>query len=214
MNKNKIHTLWPIFVGEFHNPKHQEIKKDLIDFFSEYESKKKNSRNASENYNLYESEYYLHKEKNDALSKLINFIAEGFLTMTKNVNKTEIDNMENKETKLNVKIKNSWFIRYNKSGMVSPHDHGQCSMSCVYYVQVDDDAKIDNGSTFFLRPFNRGTTHIDFAGSRYNKGVQLFKAEEGKLLIWPSFIVHGSNPYVGEKNRIIVSANADVCISD
>ena len=40
-----------------------------------------------------------------------------------------------------------------------------------------------------------------------------FKAEEGKLLIWPSFMLHGSKPYTGEKNRIIVSANADVEIS-
>ena len=213
MNKNKIHSLWPIFIGEFHNQKHQEIKEDLIKFFKEYETKNEKSREASENYDLFESEYFLHKEKNDALSKIINFIAEGFLIMTKNVNKEQLDKMENNDIKLNVKIKNSWFIRYNKGGMVTPHDHGECSLSCVYYVQVGDDANINNGSTYFLRPFNRGSTHKDFAGIRYNNASQLFRAEEGKLLIWPSFMMHGSKPYTGEKNRIIISANADVDIN-
>ena len=212
MNKNKIHTLWPIFIGEFHNPNHQEIKKDLIEFFNKYETNN-NSREGSENYDLFESNYFLHKENNSALSKVINFIAEGFLTMTKNVNKAELDKIENKEIKLNVKIKNSWFIKYNKGGMVTPHDHGDCSLSCVYYVQVGKEANINNGSTYFLRPFNRGSTHDDFAGIRYNKAEQMFGAEEGKLLIWPSFMLHGSKPYTGEKNRIIISANADVSIN-
>ena len=213
MNKNKIHSLWPIFISEFHNPDHQEIKNDLIKFFNEYETNHKKSRKGSENYDLFESEYFLHKENNSAVAKIINFIAEGFLTMTKNVNKAELDKIENKEIKLNVKIKNSWFIKYNKGGMVTPHDHGGCSLSCVYYVQVGKDADIKNGSTFFLRPFNRGSTHEDFAGIRYNQAEQLFKAEEGKLLIWPSFMLHGSKPYTGEKNRIIISANADVDIN-
>ena len=47
MNKNKIHSLWPIFVGEFHNPNHQEVKKDLIEFFKEYEANNENSREGS-----------------------------------------------------------------------------------------------------------------------------------------------------------------------
>ena len=39
MNKNQIYSLWPIYIGEFYNPEHQEIKDDLINFFSEYEKK-------------------------------------------------------------------------------------------------------------------------------------------------------------------------------
>ena len=85
-------------------------------------------------------------------------------------------------------------------------------MSCVYYVQIGDDSDLNNGSTYFLRPFNRGFSHKDFAGLRYNKSSTHFKAEEGKLLIWPSFIMHGSKPYLGKKDRIIISANADIDI--
>ena len=122
--------------------------------------------------------------------------------------------LENKNPKFDVKMKESWFIRYNKGGTVMPHDHGNCSMSCVYYVQIGDDADLNNGSTYFLRPYGRGSSHNDFGGLRYiNGGASLFKAEEGKLLVWPSFIMHGSKPYLGKKNRIIMSANIDVDIA-
>ena len=33
MSEMKIHNLWPINVGEFHNPEHQTIKKDLMYWF-------------------------------------------------------------------------------------------------------------------------------------------------------------------------------------
>ena len=212
--KNIIHPLFSILVGEFHNPNHQEIKNELTEFFRKYESENNISRDGVENYNLYESKYNLHKEKNDALFKVFTFMAGAFTAMIKNVNKAEFDKMENKNPKLDVEVKNSWFIRYNKGGFVMPHDHGQCSMSCVYYVKVADDANFKNGSTYFLRPYNRGSTHNDFGGLKYvNNHMETFKAEEGKLIIWPSFMLHGSKPYLSDKERIIISANVDVNIS-
>ena len=214
MNENRIYPLFPILVGEYYNQNHQEIKKELIHFFQKYEEENNKSREGVENYNLFESKYNLHQEKNEALTKILNFIAKGFLSMSNSINKKFLDKIENKNPKFDVKIKDSWFIRYNKGGSVMPHDHGKCSMSCVYYVQVGEDANLNNGSTYFLRPYNRGSSHRDFAGERYNKGLHYFKAEEGKLLIWPSFLVHGSKPYQGEKNRIVISANADVDLAN
>ena len=34
--KNHISPLWPSLVGEFYNPEHENIKKDLLNYFSEY----------------------------------------------------------------------------------------------------------------------------------------------------------------------------------
>ena len=36
------------------------------------------------------------------------------------------------------------------------------------------------------------------------------KPAEGKLVIWPQYVSHGSMPYEGIQNRIIVSANAKI----
>ena len=36
--------------------------------------------------------------------------------------------------------------------------------------------------------------------------------EEGKMLVWPSYLMHGSYPYDGKNDRIIISANARVSV--
>ena len=131
MNKNKIHTLWPIFIGEFHNPNHQEIKKDLIEFFNKYESNN-NSREGSENYDLFESNYFLHKENNSALSKVINFIAEGFLTMTKNVNKAELNKIELKMIKQMRKGSRIMITGYNQQGSQTIDHYSLLGFTKVY----------------------------------------------------------------------------------
>ena len=39
---------------------------------------------------------------------------------------------------------------------------------------------------------------------------RLFVPKEGKLLIWPSYLIHGSHPYNGEKDRTIISINSSI----
>ena len=214
-NENKIHTMWPIYIGEFFNPEHEEIKDDLIEFFKEYEKKNPKSRinktgDPVENYNLYESQYNLHQEKNPAFEKLLNFISMGFITMSNNANKASLKNLDNKDPKFNVKLTETWFIRYEKGGVVFPHNHQNCSWCCVYYVQIGKDSKEKNGSTYFLKPYTSANS-TDFGGANYTYyGTSVIKGDEGKLVIWPNFLYHGSHPYSGDKNRIIVSANASI----
>ena len=33
-SQNKINARWPIYIGEFHNKEHADIKDDLIKFFA------------------------------------------------------------------------------------------------------------------------------------------------------------------------------------
>ena len=60
MNKNQIYSLWPIYIGEFYNPEHQEIKDDLINFFSEYEKKNPKGREIGIAYNISINKYGAH----------------------------------------------------------------------------------------------------------------------------------------------------------
>ena len=207
LKKNKINKFWPVYIGEFFNPEHEEIKEDLIIFFENYKKKNPNSRSGGENYNLFESSYNLHAENNETYNKLLKFIAQSVLSICCEANSATLT--EIKKSHLEVKIKDSWFINYEKGGCVLPHQHPQCSWCCVYYVQVGKDASLTNGATFFQKtlPFS----HVNDFGSSYNsKGMSIFPAEEGKLLVWPHFVMHGSQPYTGDKNRIIVSANTIV----
>ena len=213
MIKNKLHYFWPVLVGQFYNPEHDLIKDELINFFKEYEKKNPegnrqlHDKNYHGNYNLYQSSYYLHQEKNDTLQKLIKFIALSILETVKTANETKLKKLENKTPHFDIKLKESWFIRYNQGGVVYPHKHDQCSWSCIYYVQANKEAKTMNGSTYFLRPY-QGHSKLDFGNSYMDNDQMIINAEEGKLLIFPSHLYHGSHPFEGDNDRIIISANS------
>ncbi len=213
-NSEKIYNLWPLYIGEFINYEHNKIKDDLIKFFNTYEKKfpegnaQLNEKDYVGNYNLYQSKYDLHNEDNKNLKELFKFIGKSILSMCKIANKKSIDSF-NDNQKYTVNINESWFIRYNKEGVVFPHNHDGYSWSCVYYVQIGEDSSITNGSTYFLRPYG-GSWKTDFGAEYLRKDTHVFKAEEGKLLVWPSYLLHGSHPYKGDKNRIIISANSTI----
>ncbi|MDC0163738.1 2OG-Fe(II) oxygenase family protein [Candidatus Pelagibacter sp.] len=211
--KNTIYPLWPVMVGEFYNPNHALIKNELVNFFEEYEKKRPlgnsqlNDKNYSGNYNLYQSDYNLHNEENTALQNVLKFIGSRILDMSKKANQITLKNLDNNNSKVDLKLLETWFIRYNKGGFVYPHKHDGCSWCCVYYVQIGSETKKMNGSTFFLRPY-QGESRMDFGGSYLREDTAVFKAEEGKLLIWPNYLYHGSHPFTGNKDRIIISANS------
>ena len=222
MRKNQVTLMWPTYIGEFYNPKHDEIKKDLLKFFEDYKKNNENSRKGGtvhspddsiekENYkidqDLYMSKYDLHSEKNKTYQDLMSFISQGFIEMASKANETERKDLKFSKENLQVVINDSWFIDYKKGGFVLPHTHPRCSWNCVYYVQVGDDANPTNGSTFFQK--SRPENHTNDFGSKYNEQTMLkLKPAEGKLVIWPQYVSHGSMPYEGSQNRIIVSANA------
>ena len=214
----KIHNVWPLIVGEFFNHEHILIKDELINLFKEYEKKlpegneQLQDKNYVGNYNLYQSKYNLlaENENNKILKGVFKFIAKSILTMSKKANKKELENLKNNDPKFNVNINESWFIRYNKGGFILPHAHGNCSWCCVYYVQIEKDVGKKNGSTFFLRPYLTNSLKEEFGGKYLKNNTAVFNAEEGKLLVWPNFLQHGSHPYQGNEDRIIISANSTI----
>ena len=219
-DKKNIHNLWPLSIGDFYNYEHPIIKDELLEFFKSYEKKlpEGNSQLRDEdhvgNYNLYQSNYDLHNESNDILKKLFHYIAKCVLDVSKITNSKSINKLGEDQKKFKVNVKESWFIRYKEGGIVYPHHHDGCSWSCVYYVQVGQNTSKKNGSTYFIRPYN-STSKNDFGSKYLEEDTHIFTAKEGRLLIWPSFLYHGSQPYAGEeKERVIISANLTVDLRD
>ena len=214
-----IHNLWPLNIGDFNNDDHPQIKEELLNFLKLYEKKLPDGNSQLKdkdhvgNHNLYQSNYDLHNEDSKILKNLFHFIAKSVLDVSKMANQKFIDKLSEEEKKYKVNINESWFIRYNKGGIVYPHHHDGFSWSCVYYVQVGSDASIKNGSTYFIRPYN-ATSKNDFGSKYLREDTHLFTAKEGRLLVWPSFLYHGSQPYTGDKERVIISANLTVDLRD
>ena len=216
--KGKINTFWPSIVGEFQNEDHHKIKKDLLNYFKEYEKEKPQGnkqlrdKNYVGNYNLYQSDYDLHTTKNETITSLFRFIGQCIAETVKFANKTQIEQIEDKNKKLNIRFNETWFIRYNKEGFIFPHSHSNCSWCGLYYVQIGKDASIKNGSTYFMRPYSGPVDKNDFGSQHLEDENRLFVPEEGKLLVWPSYLLHGSHPYNGEKDRTIISINSSTIL--
>ena len=202
--KNEILKYWPTFVGEFYNPDHDQIKKKLLVYFEDYKKKQATSRRGKENFNLYESRYDLHKDNNEDLQKVFQFISKGVFSVFQQASKGYIVE-RGIGKKYRIIIKDCWFITYENGGFVAPHTHDNCSWSCVYYVQSGKDSNKKNGATYLQAPYSR--LKSDIGSESYQHSLKNIEPIEGKLVVWPSYIIHGSYPHVGKVKKAIISAN-------
>ena len=209
--KNEITRNWSTVVGEFYNPEHDQIKKKLLTFFDDYKKKKPSSRRGGENFNLYESSYDLHKENNPDLQKVLQFMSKCVFSAYQEASKAYILKRGTKK-KYRVEIGASWFITYESGGFVAPHTHDNCSWSCVYYVQSAKDSNKKNGATWLSAPHSRLSS--DIGSESFQHQLRNFEPIEGKLVVWPSYIIHGSYPHIGKVKKTVLSANLIIKLKD
>jgi uncharacterized protein (TIGR02466 family) len=122
--------------------------------------------------------------------------------------------------KMQLSIVGAWFQIQNGRGFHEVHSHGNCSWCGVYYVQADPapvrhahpNLGASNGMTRFYGPALDwiGGAYMD-AGNLYLQSTTFDSAPDpGTLVVFPSHLKHAALPYEGERDRIIVSFNAQV----
>ncbi len=121
---------------------------------------------------------------------------------------------------LQLELMGVWFQIQNGATFHDVHTHGNCSWSGVYYVQIDPAAQRAqhpdfgalNGATRFYSPMFPllGGAHIDLGNAWLQQATLDVAPQEGELVLFPSFLPHKAMPYVGERDRIIVSFNAQI----
>ena len=229
MTSDRISMIWPTYIGEFYNPDHNDIKDDILKFFQEYKDNNKNNRSAGtvispndktnkENFKIDEAVFIsggdLHLKNNDSYQKLMKFISKSIISMAIGANDSERTTFKYDKKNLTSTISDSWFIDYkNEGSLVLPHVHSGCSWCCVYYMQSEEKIDSESGSTFFqnIRPPKQTN---DFGSAYNNRRILKIKPVEGKLLVWPHYLMHGSIPYTGNRSRVIISANATVNLNE
>jgi uncharacterized protein (TIGR02466 family) len=121
---------------------------------------------------------------------------------------------------LQLELTGVWFQIQNGASFHDVHTHGNCSWSGVYYVQVDPtEQRIAqsqfgalNGATRFYSPLFPllGGAHMDMGNAWLQNATLDVAPNEGELIVFPAFLPHKAMPYVGEKDRIVVSFNAQI----
>lgn len=209
-----IHMLWPTPILRKKYPQHEEVNVPLVKLF--YQHRRQHDEAHGPVYSS--SDDLLVRYDDAALNQLFKFISDSVLEISSSMNRQQWQHSRSK--KMNMEVVGAWFQIQNGLGFHETHNHGNCSWSGVYYVQVDEENIRENhpqlGAMNGLTRFYG--QNIDIIGGGYMDSGNLYlqsttfdsKPEEGVLCVFPSHLKHTAMPYVGEKDRIIVSFNVQI----
>jgi uncharacterized protein (TIGR02466 family) len=108
----------------------------------------------------------------------------------------------------------SWFHVTRPGGYQSIHYHPGASWSGIYAVQVGDsvEGRPESGQVKFYDPRGPAFMHVDPGNERlaprYTANPVYLQHKPGRLVIFPSWLMHEVLPYVGQAERIVVAFNA------
>jgi uncharacterized protein (TIGR02466 family) len=154
-------------------------------------------------------------------SELLRFIAASLQTTVRQANAGVWPELRHG---LQLELTGVWFQVQNGASFHDIHTHGNCSWSGVYYVQVDPAEQRashaqfgdQNGATRFYSPMFPllGGAYMDMGNAWLQQASWDIAPQEGSLVLFPSFLPHKAMPYVGERDRIVVSFNAQIRAPD
>ena len=91
-------------------------------------------------------------------------------------------------------VYSSWFAKFQKHDYGHVHHHGRANIAGVYYFKL----KGSTGNLFFQSP----TPGLDGEG-----GASEIVCEEGELVLFPGWLLHGITTNKSDTDRISVSFN-------
>jgi uncharacterized protein (TIGR02466 family) len=143
-------------------------------------------------HNLWESDFnFLNRPELIELTKWITVTTKDFINSINHSN-------------YHIAITDSWAHVTSTTGHHEPHRHTNASWSGLFYVQQGD---IDSGKNIF---FNYHTMP-DIKGYEFYNEQFTIDIKPGRLVIFPSTMLHYAKPYLGTDKRIIISFNS-ICV--
>ena len=209
MEISKI-DLWSTGIYTIFNPQHRKLMRPLkrLLYKIESEAKEKVSSGIAKDVKrgLFESDFDLFENRNNSIKQLKEFCGNAVLTICKHENEEYWRESGNHTLLFN----DSWFHITRNGGAHDYHNHANCSWCGIYYVDVGDST-LENGSNSFFDPRVSAHSYADY-GTKYINDNPIFKStpENGKLLIFPSYVYHSAPTYIGTKDRIIISFNTSI----
>ena len=106
-----------------------------------------------------------------------------------------------------------WFHITRDGGYFQPHNHPNASWSAIYCVDPGDEEPVNesaSGQVTFTDP-RQTNSYLDPANRSMRRDMSFnairFRLEPAQLVLFPSYLYHYVEPYIGEKPRITISAN-------
>tara|TARA_B100000945_G_scaffold206986_1_gene166591 strand:- start:62 stop:688 length:627 start_codon:yes stop_codon:yes gene_type:complete len=135
----------------------------------------------------------------DFLNRVLkNYIGEVHLMSTPSSDKLEYQYI----------ITSSWFTKTTKGKYAHEHDHHGLDISGVYYLQTNGH----DGNLVLTNPLRMlSNNFIMFMTCCRDRKVGL---EQGRLVLWPSFIKHRTETNTTDDDRISISFNIKITASN
>jgi hypothetical protein len=196
----------------------ETINADLVELFYQHRKQDLETRGQKSG-NLYSSsDDLLQRYQHPSLQALFEFISSSVFEIASHMNAPIWQGMG--ASQLQMHIVGAWFQIANRYGFHDIHNHGNCSWSGVYYVQIDplerrqEHATLGamNGITRFYGHWLglTGGAHMDLGNAYLQQSHVDATPRAGDLIVFPSWLNHKAMPYDGDKDRIIISFNAQV----
>lgn len=210
----KITELFATPMAEFQMPDHEPVCASLAELFLEKSTREEyrdRKRRITQYGPLFESRFDLFKWPDEPVPKLARFCHASLSRLIQDI--THYD----KERLAGLRFDyHAWFHVTRKGGYQTLHNHQNASWSGIFCVDPGDspEDRPDSGVVRFHDPRFCSWYYSD-AG---NLGLEMpwchggwdLVHRAGRLMIFPSFLMHEILPYAGERPRIVVAFNCSV----
>jgi hypothetical protein len=140
--------------------------------------------------NLWESKFDF-LESHRSLNELKMWVIQESETLINNLNNTDHKFI----------ITESWAHVTRYGGYHSPHYHSNSTWSGIFYINAGDNTSGHNN--WFLPYYIERKIGLEFADDRFSSPVV-----PGRLILFPSMLLHDAATYFGTDPRIVISFNS------
>ncbi len=117
-----------------------------------------------------------------------------------------LNNLTSRDDDYKIAFSESWYHIGGKNSSHDVHAHINCSWCGIYYIDSGDKNK--GGQTFFCNPIF--SNFLDLGTLHHNDTEHIVTPEDGKLILFPSYLKHFQSLYTGETERIVIAFNSSI----
>tara|TARA_B100001248_G_C27262119_1_gene398929 strand:- start:37 stop:636 length:600 start_codon:yes stop_codon:yes gene_type:complete len=196
MSNIRIHKFFPVPVFEQKLEDYKELNPQLENFI--YDLKKNNPEGQKRsNAGGWHSPFFNINES-EPVKKLIS-------SFTKSLPEIMTEHMGWRINKDKITILDMWSVVNKKNTFNVQHSHPNSLLSAAYYVK----AKKNSGNIKFFDPKEMKTMYHPPIQKFNEISAEIIKIEpeEGKLLLFPSYLNHAVEENLSDEDRIVISFN-------
>jgi uncharacterized protein (TIGR02466 family) len=185
---------FPTSIWHFEVPNYQQLNQKLLPAI--YAERKRDREGLNWSNNLgWHSKEFLHQ--NPAFKEIANLAVTNSLVTGREIGWDL--------TRFTMIVATCWAVINPKFASNFVHNHPNCVLSGVYYVKAPENC----GGIFFKDP--RDVAHMFSPAiaeiTPWTLQKLTYRATEGKMIIFPSWLNHGVEPNLSDEERICISFN-------